>query len=146
MTTLRIYPSTAFIQWFDNIPVELRKNLAHVFRICTTEDTSQMALSPDQSLAGFRAWAVKPDFPLRSAAKMFYIRAVFDMVILHHDEIRTDSGAAGPLSNTGNIVQLSARQWDGIINSWKTLRRGELSDAYIHSWTSWMIKQQKESM
>jgi hypothetical protein len=144
MTILRIYPSTAFIQWFDNVPVELRKNLAHVFRICTTEDTSQMALPPDQSLAGFRAWAAKPDFPLRSAAKMFYIRAVFDMVILHHDEIKADSGAAGPLSNTGNIVQLSARQWDAIVNSWKTLRRDELSDAYIHSWTSWMIKQQKE--
>lgn len=145
MPTPRIYPSTAFIQWFDNIPVELRKNLAHVFRICTTEDTSLMALSPDQSLAGFRAWAVKPDFPLRSAAKMFYIRAVFDMVILHHDEIKTANGAAGPLSNLENIVQLSDRQWDGIIDSWKTLRRNELSDTYIHSWTSWMIKLQKES-
>lgn len=141
----QIYPSTAFIQWFDNIPIELRKDLAHVYRICTTEDASQMAVSPDQSLSGFRAWVVKPDFPLRSAAKMFYIRAVFDMVILHRDEIKADIGKAGLLSNTSNVIQLSARQWEKIVNSWKTLRRDELSDAYIHSWTSWMIKLQKES-
>jgi hypothetical protein len=140
----RIYPSTAFVQWFDKVPIELRKDLAHVYRICTTEDASQMAVSPDQSLAGFRSWVVKPDFPLRSAAKMFYIRAVFDMVILHHDEIKADVGTAGLLSNTSNVIQLSARQWEEIINSWKTLRRDELSDAYIHSWTSWMIKLQKE--
>ncbi|MFO7912239.1 MAG: hypothetical protein R6V15_08775, partial [Desulfotignum sp.] len=82
-----ITPTAAFVQWFDNIPVELRRYLAHVFRVCTTEDASQMAALPDQSLTGFRAWVVKSDFPLRMAAKMFYIRAVFDMVILHHREI-----------------------------------------------------------
>jgi hypothetical protein len=141
----RIHPGTAFVQWFGNIPVELRKNLAHIFRVCTTEDTAQMAALPEQSLAGFMAWAVKPDFPLRSAAKMFYIRAVFDMVILHHDEITTDGGAFGPLSRQNNIVQLSSRQWKTVIDSWRNLRREELSDGYLHSWTSWMIQQQKES-
>ncbi len=140
-----ITPTVAFIQWFDNIPVVLRKYLAHVFRVCTTEDASQMAALPDQSLAGFRAWAVKPDFPLRLAAKMFYIRAVFDMVILHHNEITDDDGSFGLLSQKNNIVRLSAKQWETVVNSWITLRQAGLSDAYVHSWTSWMIKQQKES-
>ena len=142
--TPRIYPSTAFIQWFDNIPVELRKNLAHIFRVCTTENTAQMAVLPEQSMAGFMAWVVKPDFPLRLAAKMFYIRAVFDMVILHHDEISKADDVFGPLSKQNNIVRLSSRQWETVIDSWRTLRREELSDAYLHSWTSWMIKLQKE--
>jgi hypothetical protein len=87
------------------------------------------------------------DFPLRSAAKMFYIRAVFDMVILHHDELAGDDSSTGliPGKNNFNIVQLSSRQWETVINTWKNLRQGELSDAYVHAWTSWMIKQQKES-
>lgn len=144
MTIPQVYPSTAFIQWFDNIPVELRKNLAHIFRVCTTEDAAQMAVLPEQSLDGFRNWVIKPDFPLRSAAKMFYIRAVFDMVILHHDEIKTDEGAIGPLSKKNNIVRLSSRQWKTVIDSWRALRREELSDAYLHAWTSWMIQLQKE--
>ncbi|HKL00338.1 MAG TPA: hypothetical protein VJ943_08790 [Desulfotignum sp.] len=140
-----VTPTAAFVQWFDNIPLELRKYLAHVFRVCTTEDTSQMAARSDQSLTGFRAWAVKKDFPLRMAAKMFYIRAVFDMVILHHKEITDDDGSFGLLSQETNIVRLSAKQWETVINSWVTLRQATLSDAYVHSWTSWMIKQQKES-
>jgi hypothetical protein len=140
-----ITPTAAFVQWFDNIPVELRKYLAHVFRVCTTEDASQMAALPDQSLTGFRAWVVKSDFPLRMAAKMFYIRAVFDMVILHHREITDDEGPFGLFSEKNNIVRLSAKQWEAVIQSWKTLRQAQLSDTYVHSWTSWMIKQQKES-
>lgn len=140
-----ITPTAAFVQWFDNIPVELRKYLAHVFRVCTTEDASQMAALPDQSLTGFRAWVVKSDFPLRMAAKMFYIRAVFDMVILHHREITDDEGPFGLLSEKNNIVRLSAKQWEAVIQSWKILRQARLSDTYVHSWTSWMIKQQKES-
>jgi hypothetical protein len=142
--TRRIYPSTAFIQWFDNIPAELRKNLAHVFRVCTTEDASHMAMPPETSLEGFRAWVIKPDFPLRSAAKMFYIRAVFDMVILHHDEIAGEHGGLKMLPGKGNLIHLSARQWEAVIKSWKTLRQNALSDAYVHAWTSWMIKLQKE--
>jgi len=145
MTIPQVYPSTVFVQWFDNIPVELRKNLAHIFRVCTTEDTAQMTVLPEQSLDGFRNWVIKSDFPLRSAAKMFYIRAVFDMVILHHDEIKTDERAIGPLSEKNNIVRLSARQWKTVIDSWRALRREELSDAYLHAWTSWMIQLQKES-
>ncbi len=140
-----ITPTVAFVQWFDDIPLELRRYLAHVFRVCTTEDACQMAALPDQSLAGFGAWIVKPDFPLRIAAKMFYIRAVFDMVILHHNEITDDDGSFGLLSQKNNIVRLSAKQWEKVTKSWITLRQATLSDAYVHSWTSWMIKQQKES-
>ncbi len=139
-------PAAAFIHWFDKQPVTLRRYLAHVFRVCTTEDVSQMAALPEESLAFFRNWMIKLDFPLRLAAKMFYIRAVFDMVILHHDEIAGDGSSSGMISGqSDNIVQLSSRQWKEVINTWKDLRQRELSDAYVHAWTSWMIKQEKES-
>ncbi|MCA1786492.1 MAG: hypothetical protein LC657_10995, partial [Desulfobacteraceae bacterium] len=113
--------------------------------VCTTEDTSQMVALPEQSLAGFRAWIMKPDFPLRIAAKMFYIRAVFDMVIVHHKEMTNDDGFFGLPSQKNNIVRLSAKQWEVVIKSWIALRQATLSDAYVHSWTSWMIQQHKES-
>jgi hypothetical protein len=137
-------PLEAFIKWFDNVPVALRKYLAQVFRICTTDDTSQMAALPAQSLEGFRDWAVKMDFPLRIAARMFYIRSIFDMVIFHYKEIVSDQSFPALSAEKNNIVQISSKQWEEIFDSWKDLRGRELSDTYIHSWTSWIIKLQLE--
>jgi hypothetical protein len=135
----------AFLKWFDNVPVPVRRYLAHIFRVCTTEDTSQMAALPDQSLEGFRRWAVKMDFPLRIAARMFYIRSIFDMVIFHYKEILAGSDFF-PLSfETDKIIQLSSKQWEEIFTSWENLRSREMSDIYVHSWTSWMIKKQWEA-
>ena len=138
-------PLQAFINWFDNVPVPLRKYLAHIFRICTTDDTSQMAVLPEQSLEGFRDWAVKTDFPLRIAARMFYIRSVFDMVIFHYKEILTGEEFLHLSSEKDNIVQISSKQWEEILKSWIDLRRREMADTYIHSWASGMIKLQMEA-
>ncbi|MCG8641123.1 MAG: hypothetical protein MI862_15420 [Desulfobacterales bacterium] len=136
-------PCEAFIKWFDTIPPSLRKYLAHVFRICTTEDTSQMAMLPEQSLTHFRNWALKTDFPMRIAARMFYIRSVFDMVIFHRHEIDTQLGSVSGRTDPGQkIVPISSRQWDETMESWKDLRKKELADSYIHSWASWMIRKQ----
>ncbi len=137
-------PWEAFINWFDKIPVSLRQYLAHIFRICTTEDTSQMTASQDQSLTGFRNWAIKMDFPLRVAARMFYIRSIFDMVIFHYKEICTGDDFLHLSSEKDNIIQISTKQWEEILGSWKNLRAQEMSDIYIHSWASWMIKLQME--
>jgi len=139
-------PLEAFVKWFDSVPISLRKYLAHIFRICTTEDTSQMLAIPDQSLEGFRRWVIKMDFPLRVAARMFYVRSIFDMVIFHYKEIVSGSDAFSHLAGErNNIVQISTRQWDGIFASWKELRHKEMADTYIHSWASWMIKIQMEA-
>lgn len=137
-------PLEAFIKWFDDVPVSLRMYLAHIFRICTTDDTVQMIAKPEASLEGFRDWAVKVDFPLRLAARMFYIRSIFDMVIFHYKEILAGEDFFHLPSEPNNIVQISSRQWENIFNSWKNLRYREMSDTYIHSWASWMIKLQME--
>lgn len=138
-------PLEAFIFWFDRIPISLRKYLAHIFRICTTEDTSQMASLPDHSLDSFRRWIIKMDFPIRVAARMFYIRSIFDMVIFHYKEILADEDLYPALPEKTNIVQISSRQWEEILETWKVLRSKEMSDIYIHSWASWMIKRQMEA-
>jgi len=139
-----ITPIDAFLQWFDALPVPLRRYLAHIFRICTTDDTSQMVALPQQSLDRFRLWAVKSDFPLRVAARLFYIRSIFDMIILHHKEIGSGDDFFPVSDETKNIIQLSSRQWEDILESWTHLRSREMSDTYVHSWTSWMIKMQSE--
>ena len=140
-----ITPLDAFLQWFHVQPVPLRRLLAHIFRICPTDDTSQMVALPQQSLERFRHWAVKSDFPLRTAARLFYIRSIFDMVILHHKEICRDDDFFPISDETKNIIQLSSRQWEDILESWIDLRSKEMSDTYVHSWTSWMIKLQSEA-
>ena len=139
-----ITPIDAFLKWFDALPVPLRRYLAHIFRICTTDDTSQMVALPQQSLDGFRLWAVKSDFPLRIAARLFYIRSIFDMIILHHKEIGSGDDFFPVSDDTKNIIQLSSKQWEDILESWRHLRSREMSDTYVHSWTSWMIKMQSE--
>lgn len=140
-----ITPLEAFIKWFDTVPIALRKYLSHIFRVCTTEDTSQMAAMPDQSLEGFRNWAVKMDFPLRIAARMFYIRSIFDMVIFHYKEILAGEGVLHLPRETDNIIHFSSRQWQDVLESWKDLRQNQMSDTFIHSWASWMIKLQTEA-
>lgn len=140
-----ITPWEAFITWFDGVPLSLRKYLAHIFRICTTDDTSRMADRPEAALEGFRHWAVTQDFPLRIAARMFYIRSIFDMVIVHHQEILKGTGSFPPALEKDNIIPISVRQWEDILESWKDLRDREMTDTYIHSWTSWMIQLQMET-
>ena len=138
-------PWEAFIKWFDEVPISLRRYLAHIFRVCTTDDTSHMAALPDQSLEGFRNWAIKADFPLRIAARIFYIRSIFDMVILHYKEITSEEGFPNFSSEKNNIVQISSKQWEETLETWRDLRRQEMADTYIHSWASWMIKLQMEA-
>ncbi len=137
-----ISPWEAFIVWFDSVPYTLRRQLSHVFRICTTEDTSQMAARPGDSLAYFRNWVGTRDFPLRITARMFYVRSVFDLVICHHNEILTDD-MPDELNREG-VIPLSDKQWEEVLRSWARLRNKEFSDSYVHSWASWMILRQKE--
>ena len=99
-----------------------------------------MVAPPHQSLENFRAWTVQIDFPLRIAARMFYIRSIFDMVIFHYKEIVEGKDAFPQPSENNKVIQISSKQWVEILESWKNLRRKEMSDTYIHSWTAWMIK------
>lgn len=140
-TTDMVSPWQAFIVWFDRVPHVLQRQLAHLFRVCTTEDTSQMAVQPKDSLTYFRNWVSTTDFPLRITARMFYIRSVFDLVICHHDEILTQS--ISDKFNGEGVIPLSGKQMEEVLRSWGGLRNSELSDNYIHSWASWMIRLQK---
>ena len=88
---------------------------------------------------------MKMDFPLRVAARMFYVRSIFDMVIIHYKEIVAGDNFSLLPVEPENIVQLSSKQWEEVFATWKDLRYQEMSDTFIHSWASWMIKLQMEA-
>lgn len=135
-----INPMTAFIRWFDSLPANLRKRLAHAYRVCTTDDTADIIMDPDESLDRFKGYFVKPDFPMRVAARLFTVRAVFDMILVNRDQFNAAAGQAFPGRDGDNIVQLSDRQWDTIFKDWHGLRKGFLSDPHLHAWAAEMIR------
>ena len=129
-----ISPFQAFLQWFEHLPVVVKKGLAHLFVVCTTEDANLMTDNNEDGLVRFGLWVRKGDFPLRVTAKVFYVRSVFDLVILHHKEILKEKcvGMSG-------VIPLSDHQWEKVADTWIKLRNKELSDAYVHSWASHVI-------
>ncbi len=140
-----ITPQEAFIRWFNSVPRNLAVILARFFYICTTDDTNQMVQDSRTYWINFKYLLVKPDFPLRIAARMFYIRSIFDMVIFHHEQLVRDNrllphGQAGE----SELVILSEKQWERVLESWTKLRGQEMSENYIHSWAAWMIEKQKK--
>jgi hypothetical protein len=133
-------PLDSFALWFDGIPLPIRHSMAHIFYVITTEDTARMAQTRARSLEQFRSWAVCMDFPLRIAARLFYIRSVFDLIIFHHHEIFQKQTLFGPSAQKSNILNLSGPQWERARDSWHRLRQNDLSDSRIHTWTSLMIR------
>ncbi len=141
-----ITPQAAFIQWFNSQPRNVAEILARLFYICTTENTNQMAQDTGTYWSNFKYLLVKSDFPLRIAARMFYIRAIFDMVIFHHEQLIVGNRMLSHGSGEGTeLALLSGKQWERVLDSWTELRGQEMSENYIHSWAAWMIKQQREA-
>ncbi len=141
-----ITPREAFIQWFDSLPRNLAVVLARLFYICTTEDTSQMVQDSRTYWTNFKYLLVKSDFPLRIAARMFYIRSIFDMVIFHHEQLIMGNKMLPPgQGGESELALLSGKQWERVLESWTQLRGQEMSETYIHSWAAWMIGKQKEA-
>ena len=129
-----ITPVQAFVQWFDQLPRVVKKGLAHLFEVCTAEDVTLMTDDREDALVRFGIWIRKADFPLRVAARVFYVRSVFDLVIPHHKEIVKETCAG-----MDGVIALSDRQWEKVLESWGELRNKALSDAYVHSWASYVI-------
>jgi hypothetical protein len=136
-------PVTAFIHWFDALPPGHRQRLAHIFFVCTTQHTGDMLAEPRHSLDRFVIHFTRPDFPLRVVSRVFTVRALFDLLLMHRKEL-----VAGPeewLAGHGldNMIPLDAHQWDRVSASWAALRSRELADPYLHAWAAAVLKKKK---
>lgn len=137
-------PISAFLEWFDALPAPLGRFLAHFYRISTTADATDMTMTPDESHAQFMNYVVVGDFPLRVAARMVMIRAVFDFAFMTRDTLVSQPGA--PPFDSGshdNVVPLSVKQWENAFDSWKRLRSMEMSDSYLFSWARFVVGEKR---
>jgi len=141
-----ITPLKAFMNWFDALSSDIKKNLAHIFRVCTVDDVTLMVVSPESSLAGFRVFLLKEDFVLRRIARLYIVRSVFDMIINHSDLILKASGITGSMSSFENLIDFSSAKWSQTCSSWKTLRSMYLSDTYMNLWAGSVISKQMEDL
>jgi hypothetical protein len=139
-----ITPLKAFIDWFDALSLDIKANLAHIFRVCTVDDLTLMVESSENSLISFRVYLLKEDFALRKIARLYLVRSVFDMIIIHSDLILKSSGVLGPGEKLGNIIDFSSAKWRKTCNSWKNLRSQHLSDTYMNFWAGSVIGKQME--
>jgi hypothetical protein len=136
-------PVTAFIRWFESLPPGHRQRLAHIFFVCTTQHTGDMLAEPRNSLDRFVIHFTRPDFPLRVVSRVFTVRALFDLLLMHRKEL-----VAGPeewLARHGleNMVPLDAHQWDRVFGSWAALRSRDLADPVLHAWAAAVLKNKK---
>lgn len=136
-------PMAAFLNWFDTLPRDFRQRLAHMFMVCTAPDARDMMAPPGTSLARFLNGFKRRDFPLRIVARMFTVRSLFDLLLIHRRELTADPEKWLPDSHTDNMTPLAPYRWEKIYKSWGALRSRELSDAYVHAWAAAVLKKKQ---
>jgi hypothetical protein len=63
-----------------------------------------------------------------------------DFILITRDTLVAQN--AGVPVETGirnNVVLLSEKQWENVLDSWKRLRSKEMSDSYLFSWAKYVI-------
>jgi hypothetical protein len=135
-----INPAAAFIRWYDGLSPAHRQHLAHVYYVCTTQDTTDMLMAPADSLQRFVRHLARPDFPLRLVARMFIVRTVFDLLLVHRKELIIAPDEWIPSGSRDKMISLGRHRWDRVMDSWAALRAKELSDSHLHAWAASIIK------
>jgi hypothetical protein len=136
-------PIAAFMEWLDSLPESHAGYLAHLYRISTTEDTADLAMTPEESLVRFRHYVVRQDFPLRVVARMVMIRGMMDLIFMTRETlVSQNTGVPFDTGSPDNVVLLSEKQWGNVLDSWKRLRSKEMSDSYLFSWARYVFSKQ----
>ncbi len=121
-------PIQAFIEWYHSLAMGQRQYLAHMFIALTTQNTTDLAMAKDTSPDRFEHHVMEKDFPVRMVARMVVIRGIIDFIFLNKDQLVQEIPGAPA------IVDISQKQWEKGLDSWRTLRGVELSDLYTRLW------------
>lgn len=134
-------PVQAFIEWYRSLAREQQQYLAHMYIVLTTENTADLVMARDLSPGRFEFYVLKHDFPMRRVARMMVVRSIIDLIFINRDQLSPVGGRiqgtdfkSVPNSTVPNIVNISEKQWEKALASWKTLRAVELSDIYTSLW------------
>jgi hypothetical protein len=135
-------PIQVFIDWFDGLPRVQQGYLAHMYWICTTENTADFVLEIDESLRKFRHYILRSDFPLRMLSRIVIVRSIFDF-IMHNRKLISRLEPTSWMQQglqEGKVVSLSEKQWDKTSASWLQLTKTDLSDKAISLWVQAITK------
>ncbi|MCP4116875.1 MAG: hypothetical protein GY737_15955 [Desulfobacteraceae bacterium] len=130
-------PIQAFIEWYRSLAQGQRQYIAHMYIVMTTGNTADLALARDISPARFEYQVLTRDFPVRMVARMVVIRGIIDLIFINRDLLCPTQSRITPgtdFKSVPNIVDISEKQWEKGLDSWKRLRAVELSDIYTRLW------------
>ena len=125
-------PAQAFWDWFSALPAAHQEFLAHVFWICTTDNSNDLILSPQESLAKFGHYVARPDFPLRVLSRIVVVRGIVSFILNNREAFENKKLWSG--SRKKNVLFLSEAQWGKHVRNWQLLLADELSDASLNVW------------
>lgn len=129
-------PIQIFIAWFNSLPEVQQAYLAHMYWICTTEDTVDFALEVNESIRKFRHFVLRSDFPLRMLSRIVVVRGVIDF-ILHNKKLLSRIDPTNWIDGErldAKVVPISEKQWEKTVASWRQLIKTDLSDKAISMW------------
>ena len=127
-------PIQAFIEWYHSLALGQRQYLAHMFIALTTQNTTDLVMAKDISPDRFERHVMEKDFPVRMIARMVVIRGIIDFIFLNKDQLVPKT------PGTPSIVDISQKQWEKGLDSWRILRGVELSDLYTRLWLKSELK------
>ena len=137
-------PIQAYRSWLQGLPWPQRSYLASMFWLCTTENTADMTLSPEEHLAKLDSYLLREDFPLRVVSRMVTVRAVTGFILDNRELLLGEEVGFPPQSREDKILFLSEKQWEKTLASWRALCGKELSDAAFSAWLQAALEQQKQ--
>ncbi len=131
-------PIEVFLSWFHTLPVLQRQYIARLFFLCTTENSADFALTPEEALTRLENYMNGPDFVLRRLSRLMIVRAIFDLILNNYnrfDALNQSFSASGRTGDAGgNVARLSPKQWERTVSSWRQFRNSLLTDQAIYLW------------
>jgi len=127
-------PIQAFLEWYRSLAMGQRQYLAHMYIVLTTENTADLAMARGASPDRFEFLVLKKDFPMRMVSRLLVVRVIIDFIFINRYQLAQEN--PGPAA----IVNLSEKQWEKGLESWKVLRGVELSDIYVNLWLKSELK------
>lgn len=133
-----IKPINAFLSWFYALPVSQQQYLARMFFLCTTDNSADFALTPEEALLRLKYYITADDFLLRRLTRLIILRTIFDMILSNRERFDTmdrQLEAIGQVGDKGaKVARLSEKQWERTLASWRRFRNSVLTDQAIYSY------------
>ena len=126
-------PIDSFLAWFNTIPVLHQQYMARLFFLCTTDNSADFAMSPDEALKRLQYYAAGPDFLLRRLSRLMILRTVFDLILNNRERLENLDHQLAGIVQDQKVVGLSEKQWEKTADSWRRFRSRVLTDKVIFS-------------